>query len=522
VTWDNLDRGYMQINNECIWFGSRGLTADGRTKLLQIKRAQRNTTAAAHAANDRLYWIEHDIQLLSNWSAAPPPTPATMAINSTSTNLAHVYIITFAAPLLRRMGAMKLRYTEDNAKSAALSYRELTTSIIADTPPGSVVAGVPCFPFNNVELYVPCGVKAGGANLAFDVTGGTNTVPGADVVLDARIFGEDFDTGVERLMATYKKSDRGIGKSITPDGVLKRVRFNAIYTAITGAYKGAAATDIGLSDGLNERAQRFTLDQACKIDAIAIWARESASGDTRDIVVPLRTPVSGSGSPEPANTVWLGSHAKILNANFATTYGWASVAINSGNPVTVPASSVYDLTALHDSGSGQIYWGYWTAAYAKGNRWDEGPWAERPEHDHGFLILGDGAIVQPEAPTGMGGAVVLDNLTVTFDNTTPRTPSIFRAPQETIYIHRGTLSSDTTGQQLQLFYVAAINELIQIDCARKTVIIDDTLGIYAPAAVTPSDAEQWLHLVAGGNTLRYTEPGIGTQTIQTFWPEQWG
>jgi hypothetical protein len=213
----------------------------------------------------------------------------------------------------------------------------------------------------------------------------------------------------------------------------------------------------------------------------------------------------------------------IPNANLATTYAWV-YGLLAGAPVTLPASRYALCAKQSTSGAGTLHWATFWPIYSRGERWSEGggTWAKSLLNDFAFLLLGDGAIVQPEAPTGMGGAVVLDNLTVTFDNTTPRTPSIFRAPQETIYIHRGTLSSDTTGQQLQLFYVAAINELIQIDCARKTVIIDDTLGIYAPAAVTPSDAEQWLHLVPLSNTLRYTETGVGTQTIQTFWSEQWG
>jgi hypothetical protein len=518
------ERGYFLIDNECLWYGERTTT-----KLKKLKRGQRDTTAAAHSAAARIDWVEHDIQMIWNYTAAASPPIAVPGINViSSTNLAHTYSSKFASPLSRQPGQMKRRFTNDNVMSALLSYRETTAgAIIGDVPPGGALAGpIQLYPYNNVELYVPCGVKAAAGAIAFDVIGGVAggaAAAGADIALNGRLYGVDIDTGVEKLLATYKKADRGAGKTLTPDAVLQRLRFNAVYNVITGAFSSVTPSDVALANNLtDEDLQRFTLDQAVQIVSLALFARENAGADTKTLDVRVQ---SGSGNPESSLSIPI-LEAAIPNSQLATTYGFVYRDAPAGGSL-LPAA-VYDLI-FHASaaGAGTLFAAYYPAIYPKGNRWNEtaSAWAEDPQFDHAVLIIGDGSIVQPESPTGMGGFVAWDTITVTFDDTNLRTPRIVSGAARAIYIHRGVISNDDTGQSITLFYVAALSELITVDCYRKEVILDDTLGIFAPGAAALSDPEQWLHLrgdaLAASNDLRYVETGIGTVTILTKWKDNW-
>jgi hypothetical protein len=161
---------------------------------------------------------------------------------------------------------------------------------------------------------------------------------------------------------------------------------------------------------------------------------------------------------------------------------------------------------------------------------DAGAWADQGSSDIAFLVIGDGSIVQPEAPSAMGGYIQWDNITVTFDDTNLRTPKIVRAAQETIYIHRERIQHEDApdDNDFDVFYIAAVGQEITVDARRKEVIIDDARGIYAPNAVTPDDPEQWFYLLANnsatGNTIRVVDATIGggsTLTVQMSRNDAW-
>ncbi|OGT26059.1 MAG: hypothetical protein A2Z17_06835 [Gammaproteobacteria bacterium RBG_16_66_13] len=133
---------------------------------------------------------------------------------------------------------------------------------------------------------------------------------------------------------------------------------------------------------------------------------------------------------------------------------------------------------------------------------------------HFAVLVGAGEELQAEAPSGSAAEVTLDNIEITFDNATPRTPSVVVSPQESIYWLLGTLSHDATGQELALSAVVPLNTTVAINCQTHAVTRDDT-GESVPGAVTPSDIDEWLRLNAGSNALRYVEAGVGTVSLTT-------
>lgn len=139
-----------------------------------------------------------------------------------------------------------------------------------------------------------------------------------------------------------------------------------------------------------------------------------------------------------------------------------------------------------------------------------------------FMILGGPETVpQPEVPTGSTHEITLDDIDITLDDATPRTPKIVVAAQETIYHLTGTIKNDDTGQELTLSIPLTINSpTLTIDCEAHTVVRSDT-GESVPGVVTPSDLVEWMRLDPGTVNLRYTEAGIGTVVITTTHRNPW-
>jgi hypothetical protein len=523
------ERGYFKIENECMWYGSR--TTD---TFENIKRGVRGTSGAIHSSGVRLDWVEHDIQIISNYTAAANPPVPLLAITPTSTNLAHTYpgggTGTWVGATAQRYGQMRAKYTADNVRASGITLGEGATLLMVEQEPTATY-----YPYNNAELYVPCGVKAAASALAFDITdsniGGASGVVGSSVVLNGRVFGVDAGTGIESLLAAYDRPNRGTGKTITPGAVLNRIRLNAIYVAITGAFRPGAVADFALSNvghgGNAENAQGFTLDQDTTVENIAWWAAESASGDTRTAITWIRRPGSSS-APDGVDEVVTRT---IANAKFSTTAQWVYTDSLTGGGNRIASGSKFAMIVGDATNAGTLSLDNANKNYARGNAWAEAAsvWTDLGSTDFAFLLLGDGSVVQPEAPSNLRGYIQWDNLTVTFDDTNLRTPSIFIAPQEAIYIHRQRIiHEDTSDNEFTVFYIAAVGQEITVDARRKEVIIDDARGIYAPGAVTPFDPEQWYYNQANnsavGNTFRVVDPTInggGTLTAQQSRNDAW-
>jgi hypothetical protein len=516
------ERGWFLIETEAVWYGART-----DTEFLLIDRGARATTAAAHAADTVAYWVEHDIQILYGMSsAANPPVPSFAISVGSSSNTMHRYSTDFAAldhAPTTYYGQMLPRYTEDNIKAPFLSLGENNNLGFYDIEPGGLL-----FPYNNAELYVPCGVESGTDKVSYTVSGTSSDVTGSDIVLDLRVFGTDINPGVERLLATYKKSDRGGSETLSPDAVLQRLRFNALYVCVIGA---VPQTDNNVdldNDGLHGTvgyAQRFTLTQPCALINSAFKIKENTSGDTRglQIMLGLADPTDPDDDDELFN-------ASIANSEFTTSYTWVQLWTSAGTRYVVPAGE-YDMMLFGGTaGAGTIFASDGTTALAAGKEWTKSTaWTSGVDQDFAFLIIGDGDHIEEEAPTGLGGSATFDTIDIELDNTTPRTPLIVLGAEENIMVLRGTLAHNTTGQTFTFNdYVMKISDTLTIDCKNKTIALNSAINQYAPGAITFSDQEQWMHFLATGvttdNRLVYTDATIaggGAVNVGAAWYPVW-
>lgn len=520
-------QGVFRIDNEAVWYGRRT-----DTEFQLIERDYWNTTAAAHTAGTVARWVEHDIQIVYGSSGLPVPTLPNFAIDTAlSTNLIHQYTSTFTHVGTQRYGQMLPRFTEDNIKSVELSVGEGAGGLLfIDKKPGT--AGL--YPFNNVELYVPCGVKVGSGMIAHTVSGGdfSSLVPGSDLALDLRLFGTDIATGIEKLLARYKKTDRTGAKTLDPDTVQQRLRFNCIYNVITGVFRDDSTTDaVPLAtagiDGAGRVGQTFTLDQDVEMFNFAWWAKENAAGDTRNGEARIHFMRSDTYAD------WLNQTGTLLlpNAGFSTTYKWVPSAALVPEPLRLHSGRHIFMIAGAVAGAGTLSVESKLAIMGRGERWNEaalGVWSTEYHKDLEFLLIGDGSIVQPEAPSGMEGYASFDTIQVTFDDTTPRTPLFMQTAREDIYPIRGRIEHVDLGTYIDVFYLAALTETLTIRTKTKEVFANETRKQFYPGAITPSDPEQWFYLrgtdVATDNSIRWTETGVGggsSLSLTTSWNDQW-
>lgn len=484
------ESGNVMWGTEVIHYASRTTTT-----LVNITRGARNSTAAVHNAATEGLWIEHDIQIVYDYTGAgdaPNSGSLRPVFNwATSTNLAHVYdgpFVTATTPL--RTGQWLPRYTPTTDFDALLSRLSGGTSeAFRDTAPS------PAAPkHNRVSLYVPCGVKAAGGAIAFTL--GSTTYHDC---LHLQVLGIPLlVTGAEVQLGLYEGNAAAGAKSITPTDVLSYVSFETSFVTLTGCPL-LSDSSLSLDDTY---AESFVLDSPINLSGWALRLKKLGA-ITGTLKVELWTVVSDKPSQ---CLVTAGFGDADLTTSFVDKLVYQHVSIPAGTyclyliPPTTGTGCVAVTSSLQ-----------FARGWVKKN--NAGAWDLRTYNFNGFRILGRvGETCQPEAPSGFADEVVVSAATITFDNTTPRTPLIFVSPSETIFWLLGVLKNVDTGQTLTPSIVLRINDTLTIDCAGHTAIRSDT-GENVPGLVTPSGLDEWLRFDVGTVHMSYTEAGLNPGVV---------
>ena len=492
------ESGFFKIGDECIYYASRTLTSFD-----QITRAVRGTTAAAHNDAVSIYWVEHEVYFEYDFTAAtagPGPDDTKPVISLASTNAGHDYPGPFMAPTTLRTGQLLDDYREINDLSPYMSREDTAAALkFIDSP---AEAGKP--QSVGAVLYVPCGVDTAAASLEQDVTVPANLL--------CRAYGSD-EEGNETLLAEWNPDTDGANEQITPSGVLTRLRYAAMVRTVTAAEPPSLSTAsgvLGVSGGNAHRAQKFTLDQTCTIQALSVKLKR-VSGEDGDVVAHL---YHGGADPEAGMLVVFALTICAASAIGTADFSRHDKALAA--PITVPAGDYY-LVLYRSASAGTIYWGYAAACYAKGSMWTEaaGVWTETG-NDFWFRILGDGSVCQDEVPSGTDEEGILDNIEINFDSP----PYVKVSAAEEIYAYAGRLENLTTGQYIDVWGSSKLNETLIINCATKAVTGGE-LGLSCLCVVDFSDEKDGIHLNPGANSMRWIEPTIGTVTIGSKWRGRW-
>ena len=525
------DVGVLLIENEAVAYRGRSPTA-----FLNIHRMWRHTTGVAHAVGTPAYFVEHEIVVMTNYSAYASPLARDdrepIIDLAASDNRKHVYGADgfYEASTLRPgQWLRELRGTEIGAAVTAMSQTAGEVTITDAAP----TADAPNF--DALSLYAPCFVSplATGVEMDYEID--------HDMLLD--ILAIDAQ-GFEQLLlrrdirpVTGLDDDYYAGAPAYQNGVtylpadrLSRLSLHAWNYRLTGVVARTAVPDqyVGVGDADNEQAESFKLAAAAQIRAAHFVANKTA-GSTRDLSVLFK--VFRSGIPE---TYQLGAHiiphAAYPVGGIYDTGADITVFYVGDEPISVLGqlpSDKYAVVWREYTGAGfvRICQAYdplgWTSIYSGGERWIEvaTAWTEYPGFDFKACLCGLGT-QQPDAEVGSGATVKVRNVDVHLHP--DYVPAFSVGTPQAAYFWQATLENQTTGQLLTFF---APHEFFAAFVAIRAYMDEHRVEAQPlaggplqsrPTYMEPSDIADWLHLNPGLNTLVYTEPSIGVGLIQLF------
>ena len=83
------------------------------------------------------------------------------------------------------------------------------------------------------------------------------------------------------------------------------------------------------------------------------------------------------------------------------------------------------------------------------------------------------------------------------------------------------ITNTTTGEAIDLDMLLALNDILTVDTAAKTVILDaDDSNQFQALTLVDSIRKDWLKLVPGNNTLQFDDVGTAAVTITLDWEER--
>ncbi|MCJ7676822.1 MAG: hypothetical protein MUO35_03780 [Anaerolineales bacterium] len=493
------ESGFLVVDDECIYYASR--TSD---TLVNITRGVRNTTAAIHVISSICYWVEHEITIEYDYTAAANPPisadlkPVLDLVNST--NALHIYTGPFIAPTTGRTGQFLADYRDENELSPYMSIQD--TGAVLNLIDTASVAGKP--KATGMELYVPCGVDTAAGSLEQDVTVPANML--------CRAYGTD-EEGNESLLTEWNPDTDGADEEITPADELVRVRYAALVRTVTAAEPGTAGNGT-LGDGSNEIAQSFTLDQDFMVYGFTFKLKKTAGADGNVI---FNLYEGGTADHPDSGNLLLSNTTIVAAADLAVN--WAEYVKLIDTRIALAAGNDYYITMKRDAAAAAIYWNFDTCCYAKGTQYTEAAdtWTKHADRTMWFRVLGDGSVCQDEVPANSGGTVILDNIEIALD-----TPVYaFIRGSEEIYSYDAVLENVTTGQSMTISFIGALNEKLTINCETGEVT-GGAMVLPVPWAVEWGDEVGRLHLEPGvANSLKWTEASLGTLGVKTLWRGRW-
>jgi hypothetical protein len=539
-TADMPESGALLIDSEVIaWTGK---AADGKT-LQGITRGARGSTASSHGNGSTGYLIEHQIDLVHGWSAAPAPTrdPDTEPMfryglgPATCNNGTWIYDVVsgFATARGRRPGEWSPGSQLTNDK--VLAFRGQWATV--DYPPtadGGLADGVIVGAATRHEAVDdPSGagdadatyVRLTAAGQAFSVASAPAALPRGS--LARVIVGADF------------RADTGKISGVAPFLIINGVRFEApavIAMPSYGQYQDATGTFTYLSPLIHiwetnpATGQPWAADDLASVEfgigqnSAYPWAYSGAPTELRvtRLTLTLETVVDGNPATalglyvvptgdltgHPTYDTWvLPTPAGVAGRNALTVTVALRAFGGSGPPdnaetinlVGVDADGVERVfgTAVNEASIAAA------TVYGTPNApLDSVGIQLKTDSDHNFNGVGVTA-----------ATVVLGDAPPYWD----------LGAREDLYLHRWSLANADTGQAIQVLWPGALGVPLTVNAASRTVYYGLPGYNAYPALVAAADAA-WLEAEPGDNDLAWTDLAGGAASVQLAlaWRERLG
>jgi len=498
VGWPSSGALVIESSGEVITYASRT-----RSSFAGIKRGQRNTAASSANASDTIWFVERRVQIVYGWLGADTPDPQTerspMLDRAFSSNETHRWNAVASTDDPRSAQWIRA-FRETNSQSREIgipgsgTLTELEWQATTRGPQGDVLAA------NLWRYRFPMGLIADGLTPPLAVT------PSADDTMGI-ITRAVADNGVREIISEQFSDGGAAGIFGTTTRYLE-VEFEG-----RSAVVASTPLAIGIADSDN-----IALGSSLSQIVIIPEPNELGAGVTR---VDVGLSVGGTGSASITMTLGViddeGSFFQVAQG------GNETVSANPSSIQWVRFEVVLAPTQRLELARGtalaiqveftSIVSGSPTVDWVKSNFEYAGSFTSRYTRIIDLLYDFD-ANSRPDFDAVASAATPTAEL-----DRAARPYVDFRGEQD-VYQLNGVLTNETTGDTITLDAFVQIDDTIELDMGARTVR-NLTTGENLLATTTIGDAERWIIIDPGLNTLSYVEPGIVHVDSATTFDDVW-
>lgn len=505
------ERGQVAIENEVITYQGRDLAA---RKITTIERGAHGTTAASHTASSVTVYRCDILFVVTTGFADATAVTAPLRLRpciqlKASTNIRWYWgdiaddaLTSFWDQDEPDRSAQWRPSTEQDPSDKAKALRMLESDDFVSWETDEPAAGKPLVSRLTVDL--PQGIKAASNAINYDIQKRKDR--------RLRILGRDAaGLEVELVDAQDVAEALQADQKVTPDAVLHQLIYNGVraYTTLQNTNETATHT----LNQLKSLFYRMILDQDTSIKAIQLKLKKQGGGDDFTFTIGIfddsgATPNAGLKITNLDQTSGSGFTAANLTTGYVT-YEFTAVA----GAVTLVAGTYWIEVEVTARTSGALLLPAGLPQTKNVNHYNTAAAAFSTSVTTWQLVHEGAGPVQPEAVDQDHAAndAALGDTDVLLNNASgdEMTPYVDRDGDFSIgqYHIIGQLKNNTTGDFIDIDFWAESGGDLVIDVEKRTVVY--TKGnhvVSVPGAITPSNLEDWLPLVSGGNSMQYLEP----------------
>jgi hypothetical protein len=115
----------------------------------------------------------------------------------------------------------------------------------------------------------------------------------------------------------------------------------------------------------------------------------------------------------------------------------------------------------------------------------------------------------------------VSDVTLTLDSNLTPGATLGSEISSGVYVVEATITNETTGDAISIYFVHSVDDELEIDTDLKTVTyLTDNSNQFSALTLEGAIRRDWLPLVPGNNTLRWDETGAGSLTVALEWKER--
>lgn len=516
--------------------GSEAITYKGKTdtKFLDVRRGRRGTTAASHSVGDTIYWVEHDIRMISG------SVLGTAAAAKDTADKEPMFDINFSSNTSHRYGSDGLVAPETLRPGQWLRERRsphIGADLIQMAVSGSAVliqdlepeAGAPNF--DTLSLYLP----ATSASVGFEVRIGHEFIL-QEIMTDLEGFEAlALQVDTSQLAAppkAYRAGAASFGTTATPAGVygdMSRLSFVGSIAKVTGSIAILSSAFVLDNAALEAVAESFDLRAEDPLLGVVFYASKSVGGN-RNLQVGLSLMTDTGPGPILVSTTIATADIPTTITKFTADFSGLVGADDRRDQRLPPGTyAVQFVLSGGTTGSITIYGSAAQLIYGGGNNWQLAvgdDWAEFPESDLAVFITSRLTNGQPDTEFTTGENIAIRNAIATLSST--YTPSVVMGARQDGYLVDGVIANQSTDQAMTILAPLIVNQsLLKIDCDAHAVTVIymtddhevDALWMVEPGGVflgagvdSAPDITEWIRLEPGVTDILYRENGAGPET----------